>query len=38
MNAKKLKKLRELEREILYANPKRSAKLTAKIVRLNLED
>ena len=31
---KKLRKIRRLEREIGYASPKRTAKLTGEIVRL----
>jgi hypothetical protein len=32
----KLNKLREMETEILYAEPKRAAKLCAKIVKIKL--
>lgn len=35
--SKKLKKLTELEREILYADPVRAVRLCRKIVKLRLE-
>ena len=38
MNSKILLKIRKMEEEILFANPKRSAKLTAKITKLKLKD
>ena len=34
--SKNLQKLREMESEILYAEPKRAAKLCAKIVKIKL--
>ena len=37
MNSKILLKIRELEEEILYANPKRSAFLADKITALKLK-
>ncbi len=35
--SRNLQKLRELETEILYADPKRAAKLCAKIVKIKLK-
>ena len=36
--SKKLRKLNELEREILYADPVRAVRLCKKIVKLRLQD
>lgn len=38
MNTKTLLKIRRMEEEILFANPVRAAKLTAKIARLKVKD
>jgi hypothetical protein len=38
MNSKILLKIRGLEGEILFANPKRAGKLTAKITQLKLKN
>ena len=38
MTSKTLLKIRKFEEEILYANPRRAARLTAKIVALKLKD
>jgi hypothetical protein len=38
MTTKTLLKIRKFEEEILFANPNRAAKLTAKITALKLKD